>query len=75
MIEKNSDFGTEIEGANFVKPIILLATTFLLTAVEVWADDDELESAEEAALTWLALTDHGEIESSWNSASPFFHQS
>jgi len=72
MIETNNGLGNEIEGTNFMKPIILLATIFLLTTVTVWADDDELEAAEESALSWLTLTDHSEFESSWTSASPFF---
>jgi len=74
MIETNSGLGNEIGGTSFVRPIILLAATFLLTTVTVWADDDELESAEESALSWLTLTDHSEFESSWNSASPFFQE-
>ena len=56
---------------NTMRSYILLAITLLLTIVPARADD-ELESAEESALSWLTLTDHSQLESSWNIASPFF---
>jgi len=55
-----------------MKPFFLLAIALLLTARAALADDGELESAQELALSWLALADGGQFESSWNDASTFF---
>jgi len=55
-----------------MKPFVLLATAFLLTTITAWANDSELESAQESALSWLTLTDSGQFETSWNAASTLF---
>ena len=55
-----------------MKPFFLLAIATLLTAAAAWADDGELESAQELALSWLSLTDNQQFETSWNDASTFF---
>jgi len=62
----------EDKEGEFMKPFVLLAIAFLLTAATAWADNGELESAQESALSWLSLTDNGQFESSWNTASTFF---
>jgi hypothetical protein len=63
---------TRLKEGEFVKSLALLAIAFQLTAITTWADDGGLESAQESALSWLTLTDNGQIESSWNAASTFF---
>ena len=55
-----------------MKPFFLLSIALLLSARAALADDGELESAQELALSWLTLTDNGQFESSWNGASTFF---
>ena len=55
-----------------MKPLFLLAIALLLTASAALADEGELELAQDLALSWLALTDDGQFDSSWNDASTFF---
>lgn len=55
-----------------MKPFVLLATAFLLTTITAWANDSELESAQESALSWLSLTDSGQFKTSWITASTLF---
>lgn len=55
-----------------MKPFFLPVIATLLIATTAWADDGELESARELALSWLTLTDNHQFETSWNDASTFF---
>lgn len=63
---------TRLKDGEFVKPLALLAIAIQLAAITTWANDGQLESAQESALSWLTLTDNGQFEASWNNASTFF---
>jgi len=52
---------------------IVFVLAILLSAMGAWADEDEaIAMAQDAALSWLSLTDQGQLEQSWTAASSLF---
>jgi Protein of unknown function (DUF4019) len=55
------------------KLVRIIVAGFMLVAVSAAADDTEqVAGAKAAALSWLALTDHGEYAQSWDQAAGMF---
>lgn len=57
------------------KTLVVAVMVVLLAAVGLAADDPAIAKAEQAAKTWLALSDAGDYAKSWDEASSLFRAS